>query len=225
MERPEREITKTVLVYFIFGFAMAYLESAVVDYLRKIYYPQGFNFPLKIISPSMAIVELGRELSTLVMLIFVALMHKGNFKERFSLFAFTFAVWDLFYYFWLKVLLNWSSGLGDWDILFLIPAPWIAPWIAPAIISIALIIASLIVLYRPGKFPEKILNKYEWAGEFAAAFLILVSFFTETKNVLNGKIPENFCWWIYIAGLVIGLGIFIRRLALTKSTVDKKDFD
>ncbi len=218
MERSGREITKTVLVYFIFGFAMAYLESAVVVYLRKIYYPQGFYFPLKIISPSIAVVEVGREFSTLLMLVFVALMHKGNFKERFSLFAFSFAVWDLFYYFWLKVLLNWPTGFGDWDILFLIPLPWIAPWIAPAMISIALIISSLIVLYRSEKFPEKILNKYEWTGEIAAALLILFSFFTETKNVLSGGIPKNFCWWIYILGFAIGIGIFLRKLISTKET-------
>ena len=30
----------------IFAVAMAYVESAVVAYLRAIYYPHGFSFPL-----------------------------------------------------------------------------------------------------------------------------------------------------------------------------------
>jgi hypothetical protein len=30
----------------IYAIAMAYVESAVVVYLRAIYYPQGFAFPL-----------------------------------------------------------------------------------------------------------------------------------------------------------------------------------
>ncbi len=30
----------------VFAIAMAYLESAVVVYLRALYYPQGFDFPI-----------------------------------------------------------------------------------------------------------------------------------------------------------------------------------
>ena len=47
---------------------MAYVESAVVVYLRTIYYPQGFSFPLVLLPPGMVAIEMGREVATLVML-------------------------------------------------------------------------------------------------------------------------------------------------------------
>ena len=44
------EPLKTMLTRFcivvVFGIAFAYIESAVVVYLRAIFYPDGFTFPL-----------------------------------------------------------------------------------------------------------------------------------------------------------------------------------
>jgi hypothetical protein len=37
---------KTIIWLAVFSMAMGYLESAVVVYLRKLYYPDGFKFPL-----------------------------------------------------------------------------------------------------------------------------------------------------------------------------------
>ena len=36
----------------VYAVAMAYLESAVVVYLRAIYYPEGFSFPFVLIEPA-----------------------------------------------------------------------------------------------------------------------------------------------------------------------------
>jgi hypothetical protein len=44
---------------------------------------------------------------------------------------FVFGIWDLFYYVWLKVCLGWPSSLLTWDVLFLIPVPWVGPVLAP----------------------------------------------------------------------------------------------
>ncbi len=46
---------------------MAYLESAVVVYLRELYYPDGFSFPLREIPMTILITEIGREAATIVM--------------------------------------------------------------------------------------------------------------------------------------------------------------
>ena len=53
----------------IFAMAMAFLETAVVIYLRKIYYPEGFVFPLQPIGQDIIITELFRELATMLMLL------------------------------------------------------------------------------------------------------------------------------------------------------------
>ncbi|HEY3177097.1 MAG TPA: hypothetical protein VGK94_15195 [Candidatus Polarisedimenticolia bacterium] len=58
----------------VFAAAMAYVESAVVVYLRGIYYPGGFSFPIVIIPDRMAAIEIGREAATLVMLAGVSLL-------------------------------------------------------------------------------------------------------------------------------------------------------
>ena len=44
----------------IYAVAMAYVESAVVVYLRALYYPQGFDFPLAPMPPGMMALEIGR---------------------------------------------------------------------------------------------------------------------------------------------------------------------
>ncbi|HID92616.1 MAG TPA: hypothetical protein EYP60_00840 [bacterium (Candidatus Stahlbacteria)] len=44
-----------------FSIAMAFVEAAVVVYLRQLYYPGGFAFPLRQIPQNILTVELGRE--------------------------------------------------------------------------------------------------------------------------------------------------------------------
>ncbi len=111
-------VNKSFAMYFrilillgTFSIAMGALEAIVVVYLREIYYPQGFEFPLILLSPKIFFVECLRELSTIVMLIMVGVIAGKNSLQRFSYFLFAFAVWDIFYYVWLKVLLN-SSAMG-----------------------------------------------------------------------------------------------------------------
>ena len=59
---------RTIIYLTVFSIAMGYLESAVVVYLRMIFYPEGFTFPLKAIDQHTAIVEILREAATLIML-------------------------------------------------------------------------------------------------------------------------------------------------------------
>ena len=125
---------------------MAYLESAVVVYLREIYYPNGFSFPLQEITPFILIIEIGREIATIIMLFAVSYFMSKNKRELFAFFSFNFGMWDIWYYIWLKLLLDWPQSLLTWDVLFLIPVPWIAPVLAPILVSVSLIIASLIIL-------------------------------------------------------------------------------
>jgi len=60
-------VRKLVLV-FLFAIAFGYVEASVVVYLRAIYYPDMFEFPLKMIRTDHLVVELVREAATIVML-------------------------------------------------------------------------------------------------------------------------------------------------------------
>lgn len=57
-----------------FAIGMAFVESSVVVYMRELYYPAGFDFPLRVIDNHIAITEILREAATLVMLLGVAVL-------------------------------------------------------------------------------------------------------------------------------------------------------
>ena len=114
---------RTCIIVTILSIAMGFLECAVVIYMREILYPGGFEFPLAAIEGDLALTEILREAATMVMLLAIGLMAGRNRSERFAWFLYSFAVWDIFYYVFLKILIGWPSSLLTWDILFLIPMP------------------------------------------------------------------------------------------------------
>jgi len=210
--RIEKMPLKTVFWYALFALAMAYLESAVVVYLRLLYYPAGFQFPMIPIPSQIAIIETGREAATLIMIWAVARIGRNAFKERFTLFCFIFGIWDLAYYAWLYLFIGWPGFWLEWDILFLIPVPWIAPWLAPALVSIGLIGVSLTILFSPERFPESIFSSSEWRMVLFGGILILASFFWQTKNILEGGIPVYFPWPLFGIGYGIGIWPFLHHI-------------
>ena len=135
-----------------FALAIAFVEAAVVVYLRKLYYPGGFGFPLKMIPQSILWIELGRELATIIMLMVVVGLIGHHFRQKLAYFAFLFGMWDIFYYVWLKIYLNWPSFLLEWNVLFLIPLPWVGPVLAPILVSLGLIFSAIVILlfYQKG---------------------------------------------------------------------------
>lgn len=127
-QRPWRQVLPCITAFAV---AMGFLEATVVVYLRAIYYPTGFTFPLVSMAPQLVVAELLREAATLVMLLAPAALLSRNRLERFAWFCWAFAVWDLFYYVFLKVLLGWPESLLTWDVLFLLPTVWVGPVLAP----------------------------------------------------------------------------------------------
>ncbi|HJT23655.1 MAG TPA: hypothetical protein VJ873_03715 [bacterium] len=212
----------------VFAVAMGYLESAVVVYLRFLYYPRGFNFPLNpLMDGKVMAVEGVRELSTLVMLLGVAYLAGSNWKNRFAYFLLTFAVWDIFYYVGLKAVLDWPDSFRTFDILFLVPWPWVSPVLAPVVASLAMIALALCLL-RAKDSP----HSTEWALWIAGSFAILVSFLEDYgrlmaqggyfKNFLNlatnpgfmvllsNHVPESYDWFLFWVGeAVIAVGIYV----------------
>lgn len=171
-----KPIIKTILLLTIFSIAMGYLETSVVVYLRKLYYPDGFNFPLVPVTYDIAFTEFWREAATIIMLIGAGVMAGKNGVQRFALFLYSFAIWDIFYYVFLKVLLGWPVSLLTWDILFLIPVPWVGPVIAPCIISLSMILFALIILYFQGKNARVKILFVEWILLITGSIVSMVSF-------------------------------------------------
>ncbi len=209
---------------FFFGIWMAYLESAIVVYLRELYYPDGFSFPIKFIPIHMALIELGREAATIFMLLAIGFLTGKKAWTRLAYFMFSFGVWDIWYYVWLKIFLNWPESLLTWDLLFLIPLPWSGPVIAPVIVSMSLIIGAIIVLKLEEKGIDCKLTKWEWRILVIAPLLIFVSFIWEAPKILKLDVPTVYHWELLIIGELIGIVILIRaivRLTANHASVEK----
>ena len=204
--------------------AFAFVEAAVVEYLRALYYPLergGFQFPLQTWEDLCAMgwehlrrlyIELGREAATLVMLATLGGAVGGNRREAWAHFMIAFGVWDIFYYVWLKLFLDWPAHLLTWDLLFLLPVPWVAPVLAPVIISLCLIGAGLTVLAYEQRERPLLISWGEWGLISAGGFVVILSFCLDAGNVLAGGMPRNFSWPLFLLGLATSVVMFARAL-------------
>ena len=201
-----------LLALILFGIAMGFLEAAVVVYLRELFYPRGFTFPLATMPERLIMVEIAREASTLVMLGTVAYAVSRRFWEGFGWFLILFGVWDIFYYVWLRVAIGWPSSLTDWDILFLIPAPWVGPVIAPVLVAALMIVLGIILTvvfhagyeYRPS-IPT-------WILAVAATGVILFSFMRDTGAGIRQELPAPYPYYLLYTGLALYAVAFIISL-------------
>ena len=105
---------KTTVKYSIltcFGIAMGYLEAVVVVYIRKILNMEGITDLSKMVMSQVPTdliqIEITREIATIVMLVTLVLLIEKNKWLRCSLFLWVFAIWDIFYYVSLKILIGW----------------------------------------------------------------------------------------------------------------------
>jgi len=178
------KIHKTFLLLGIFGIAMGVLEAIVVVYLRQIYYPKGFDFPLSFISPKMVSIEWIREVSTIIMLVVIGIIAGKNILQRFFYFLYSFAIWDIFYYAGLKLILDWPQSFLTWDILFLIPVPWISPVLAPVICSLTIILFSGSMIFLQERGYTLRIKPYEWGLTLFGSFVILCSFIWDYCKII-----------------------------------------
>ena len=202
----------------IYAAAMAYVESAVVVYLRAVYYPHGFDFPLASMPPGMLAIEVGREAATLIMLLGVAALTGADRWERFLAFCLGFGVWDIFYYAWLWVFVRWPPSLFTWDLLFLIPVPWIGPVLAPVLVSGALVAGSLLLLRLKAQGVRLGFSAPVWALAVTGGLLVLGSFVIDFDSVLRQTVPPPFHWNLF----AIGLGLAMTALVLGVSRLEAR---
>jgi hypothetical protein len=191
-----------------YALAMAYLEAAVVVYLRNLYYPAGFDLPLKTMPIGMVAVEVARELSTIIMLAVVAGLAGRRFWERFGYFLILFGIWDISYYVWLVVVLGWPASIFDWDILFLVPIPWIAPVIAPMLIALEMVICGFMIVCRYSDGREFRPSNAALGVGIAATVVLLFSFVSDTGATFHQQTPKPYNYFLLILGLLMYLWAF-----------------
>jgi hypothetical protein len=218
------KLHRQIITITAFAIAMGFLESAVVIYMREILYPGGFAFPLSPIPVNLALTELLREVATLVMLVSIGILAAKRFSTGFAWFIYSFAIWDIFYYLFLWLLVGWPESLLTWDVLFLIPTTWTGPVIAPILVSLTMIVLAMVILVRAERgFHTRIPGKI-WAGLILGSLILIFGFvldysqhmlthfslleMLQVKNpevleVATSYIPQRFPWWIFGAGEVV----------------------
>lgn len=218
------ESLKTTIIRFcfavIFSIALAYIESAVVVYLRIILHPEGFAFPLtnfgdNLLWQQILITEIAREAATIVVIITAAYLFGKNNQQRFAYFFTIFAVWDIFYYVWLKVLINWPASIMDWDILFLIPIVWASPVLAPVLVSITMLIFAIGIFYLNSKNISLKITVPELTGFILSAVVIVISFCIGGLRINQPDYNSYFYWPLFACALLVAAVLF------TKCTLKK----
>lgn len=201
---------KRLLWITLFAIGFGWVESAIVVYLRLLYYPEGFAFPVKVIPWSVGWIELVREAATIVMLLAVGMLTGRTKLEKFAWFMYGFGVWDIVYYIGLKLSIGWSQSLFTWDLLFLLPLPWIGPVLAPVLVSLAMIAACIVIVQQQDKGSPLRTNKAYWVIEIICGLIIIFSFIVDYQTAFTIGNPDRFRWEIFLTGYLIGIGAFVR---------------
>jgi hypothetical protein len=202
---------KRWLVVFVYASAMAWVEAAVVFYLRtmvnRIEPYQLDPFP---IIGAMAQVEVAREAATLLMLLTVGILAGHSWRSRLGYFALAFGVWDIFYYVFLKVICGWPHSVMDWDILFLIPLPWWGPVLAPVLISLLLILWGTIA--SQCEHPQApVLPRMIASGAGAVGVALGLQVFMadsmaashQGADAVRSVLPKSFHWPLFCGALLL----------------------
>jgi hypothetical protein len=194
----------------IYAVAMAAVEAAVVVYLRALHPVDAPVAALLAVIPDRLInIEVGREAATLIMLLAVAVLAGRDRWERFLVFSLAFGIWDIFYYVWLWVFIGWPPSLLTWDVLFLIPVPWLAPVLAPVIVSVCLVGSALwlLALHRRGATLR--FAPFVWVLAGAGAGVVLLSFTLDYRYVVDRLEPPGFRWGLFGTGIAVAVGAFV----------------
>ncbi len=220
---------RSIAALLLFGTAFGYLEAAVVSYLRALHEPvvQRFYpgrdsadlFPLLTLDQIRSAapmqmrtlaVELGREAATIAMLAAIALAIARNTGQWAAAFVIAFGTWDITFYLFLKVILDWPASLFTWDLLFLIPVPWAGPVLAPVLVSVAMIAAGIWHFYREATGNGVRMGALHWTGMIAGALVIVVAFAMDYRHVMSGGMPHPFHWGVFAFGMALGVGSYIK---------------
>jgi hypothetical protein len=206
----------TAVVVIALGAAMGYLEAVVVVYLRAALGLVELT-PTPILDPAgfeaYAAMEIAREAATLVMIAAVGWLAGRSWVERLAWAAVVFGTWDIAYYVGLWVTIDWPPALDTWDLLFLIPVPWVGPVWAPLVVSMALIGCGLAAAQRIRAGRPVQVGRLEVALALAGGALVILSFLPDAARVLDGDAAPWSTWPLFWLGMA--LAVVAAALALS----------
>jgi hypothetical protein len=210
----------------LFAIAMAYFESAVVVYLRRLYDINDLMVSKPWLDSQIGTIEVGREAASLLMLLAVGWIAGHKLQSRVAYSFFAFGLWDIFYYIFLKVFIGWPNSVMDPDILFYIPLPWWGPVLAPVLISALMIVTGACVMIKAYKGIPFHVGPIEWVLLSAGVLFMLYAFMADAMKALPADAmtlgllrPTQFNWLVF--GIGYGLAaIFAWRTIKAKDSIN-----
>jgi hypothetical protein len=218
-------LARALAALVLFSLSFGYAEAAVVVYLRALYEPihqrinpnrsAGDLFPLvppaelasaEPLAARWLEIERTREYATLLLLVAAALAVANNFHQWLAAFLVAFGLWDIFFYGFLKLLIDWPGSLAEWDLLFLLPVPWVGPVWAPLLVAATMVAAGVIVLRREAAgLPPLRLGWTQASAIMVGGLIIVVAFCWDYPNTTAGGAPDSFPWPLFAAGQTVGM--------------------
>jgi len=214
-DHPARFVT-TALAVAAFGAAMGYLEAAVVVYLRAALELLPGTIPAH--DPgafgTFEAIEIARELATLVMIAAVGWLAGRGRYERLAWAAVVFGLWDIVYYLGLRVAIGWPPAFDTWDVLFLVPGPWVGPVWAPIVVSVALVGFGLAAARRLRSGEPIVVGTLRALAAIGGGGLVILSFLVDTNRVMAGDVSAWTGWPLFWTGMA--LAVVATLTALTR---------
>lgn len=194
----------TAIAILAFGAAFGYVEATVVVYLRAAlqllpdavvaHDPGTFG--------TFEAVEIARELATLVMIAAVGSLAGKSSLERLAWAAVVFGTWDIVYYAGLRLAIGWPPSLDTWDVLFLVPTPWVGPVWAPLIVSLALVTVGLAAAWRVRAGLPIAVGPWRVTVALAGGALVILSWLLEPN--VSASQPWA-AWPVFWLGMVLAI--------------------
>lgn len=206
----------TYISLWIFALAFGWIEGCVVVYLRDLYLHDaatlGSSIGLQVTAVALPLrtvrLEFVREFCTMLVLASVGWMSSRRMAGRWGAFLIGFGVWDLMYYATLWLVLRWPERLSAWDILFLIPVPWVAPVWAPVVVASLFVAIGSRLFYTEDR--ARPWQSTDAAIVVVACAIIVGSFLVESGAAVEHRVPVRFPAWLFWTGVALGVGWFAR---------------
>ena len=195
----------TAIAVLAFGAAFGYMEATVVAYLRAALglVPGAVMAHDPGIFGTFEAVEIARELATLVMIATVGWIAGRTGLERLAWAAVVFGAWDIVYYIGLRLVIAWPPSLDTWDVLFLVPMPWVGPVWAPIVVSLALIVVGLAAARLLRAKQRLRVGPARAFGAVAGGILVIVSFLVDTSRLAASDPGPWTGWPLFWGGMAL----------------------
>jgi hypothetical protein len=212
-ERRARYVALWVLA-LVFG----WIEASVIVYLREVSIREvalhtpsdltNLQITLASLPSRLVALEMAREACTLVLLAAVGWLAGRRPADRIGAFFTAFGIWDLTYYAVLRLVSGWPDSISTWDILFLIPSPWVAPVWAPVTVATLLVAGGSYLFWTADHA-----RRYRWTDLgvlLISVCLTVAAFLVESRTVVDHQVPKQFPIWLFWSGVALGSAWFVR---------------